>query len=178
MFFRVRTVLWLDEILVSNSVTLTFFQTVIRTIVRMLQVGYSQKNIVIISIAQMGHSSAESQLTLNQMQFQNIFFRIVFCTWQWEKCIILSEKKTPLEVPGFTISFLGVKFSLVLSFSIGTLYTISEFRMDVFWKSFLEENDTLFMDLSRFGVNKYEAINSHHTAARYTTHKEKWSYPS
>ena len=87
-------------------------------------------------------------------------------------------KKPPLEVPGFTISFVGVKFSLVLSFSIGTLYTISEFRMDVFWKSFLEENDTLFMDLSRFGVNKYEAINSHHTAARYTTYKEKWSYPS
>ena len=61
-------------------------------------------------------------------------------------------------------------------FSIGTLKTISEFRMD--GKSFFGENDTLFMDLSRFGVNKYEAINFHHTAARYTTHKEKWSYPS
>ena len=53
-------------------------------------------------------------------------------------------KKNPLEVPGFTISFLGVKFSLVLSFSIGALYTISEFRMDVFWKSFLEKT-TLYL---------------------------------
>ena len=42
-----------------------------------------------------------------------------------------------LEVPGFKISFLGLKvISNVLSFSIGTLETISEFRMDVFWKSF------------------------------------------
>ena len=71
MVFRVRTVLWLDEILVKNSVTLTFCQTVV---VRML------------------------------------------------------------EVPGFKIS--NYRISLVLSFSIGTLETISEFRMDVFWKSF------------------------------------------
>ena len=33
-----RTVLWLDETLVKNSVTLTFCQTVIKTIVRMLEV--------------------------------------------------------------------------------------------------------------------------------------------
>ena len=41
---------------------------------------------------------SKSQLTLNRTQFQNIFFRIVFGKFfgQWEKCIILSEKKRPL----------------------------------------------------------------------------------
>ena len=28
------------------------------------------------------------------------------------------------------------------------------------------------MDLSRFAVNKYEAINSHHTAARYNSQRK------
>ena len=32
------------------------------------------------------------------------------------------------------------------------------------FKEFLG-NDALFMDQSRFGVNKYEAINSHHSLA-------------
>ena len=88
MVFRVRTGLWLDEKLLKNSVTLTFCQTVIRTIMRML------------------------------------------------------------EVPSFKIIAFGAKIyfriSLVLSFSIGTLETISEYRMDVFWKSFWEKT-TLYL---------------------------------
>ena len=70
---------------------------------------------------------------LNNIQFQNLFFMIVFGTFlgQWEKCIILSGKNRPLICVGlFGIIFTVLTKTLNVGHTFKELWDKNMFKFD------------------------------------------------